>query len=408
MNSHMPESHDMEGRRDLIAMEKAPNHALRFVLLLGIVSLFADMTYEAARSITGPYLAILGASATVVGIVAGLGELAGYGLRLVSGIISDRTQRYWAVTLVGYTVNLLAVPLLALAGNWPAAAALIVAERCGKAIRNPARDAMLSHAAAGIGRGWAFGVHEAMDQIGAIIGPIIVMGVLAWKGDYRCGFAVLAVPALLALTVLAVARKFYPRPRDLEPTVRADNATNLRSVFWLYMAATACVALGFADFPLAAFHMKSEGMVADQWIPLIYAGAMAVDALSALLLGRLFDRKGMVVLIAVVAVSAWSVPLIFLSGVAPMLLGMALWGLGMGAQESIVRAVVAQIVPADQRATGFGVFNAGFGLAWFAGSALMGVLYDSSLLALAVFSVGAQLVSLPLFYSVRKRYTPLQ
>lgn len=273
-------------------MGKQPNHALRFVLLLGVVSLFADMTYESARSITGPYLSILGASATVVGIVAGLGEFIGYGFRIVSGVISDRTHRYWTVTIAGYAVNLLAVPALALAGNWEIAAVLIMAERFGKAIRNPARDSMLSHAAHGLGRGWAFGVHEAMDQIGAMIGPIIVAGVLAWKSSYQYGFAVLAVPAVLALAVLAVARITYPQPHDLEPSFNAGKNIGLRSTFWLYLAAVACIALGFADYPLAAFHMKTTGIVTDKWIPLIYAGAMGVDALSALVLGRLYDRGG--------------------------------------------------------------------------------------------------------------------
>lgn len=377
--------------------------ALRFVLLLGVVSLFADMTYEAARSITGPYLAILGASATVVGLVAGLGELIGYGLRIVSGVMSDRTHRYWAITIAGYAVNLLAVPAMALAGSWEIAAVLIMAERFGKAIRTPARDAMLSHAAHGLGRGWAFGIHEAMDQIGAMIGPIIVAAVLAWKGSYEYGFAVLAVPALLALAVLAVARINYPQPHDLEPSFRAREASGLRSTFWFYLIAVACIALGFADYPLAAFHMKTEGIVADKWIPLIYAGAMGVDALSALAFGRLYDKKGFPVLLVMIAASAWSAPLVFLTGLMLLILGMALWGVGMGAQESIIRAVVADIVPRDRRATGYGVFNAGFGLAWFVGSALMGLLYDRSLIALAAFSVVAQLASLPLLYFVQKR-----
>jgi len=382
---------------------RANRIALRFVILLGAVSLFADMTYEAARSITGPYLATLGAGATVVGLVAGLGELIGYGLRIVSGVISDRTHRYWAITIAGYAVNLLAVPALALAGSWEIAAVLIMAERFGKAIRTPARDAMLSHAAHGLGRGWAFGIHEAMDQIGAMIGPIIVAAVLAWKGSYEYGFAVLAVPALLALAVLAVARISYPQPHGLEPSFRAHEAGGLCSTFWFYLMAVACIALGFADYPLAAFHMKTEGIVADKWIPLIYAGAMGVDALSALVFGRLYDKKGFPVLLVMIAASAWSAPLVFLTGPVLLTLGMALWGIGMGAQESIIRAVVADIVPRDRRATGYGVFNAGFGLAWFAGSALMGFLYDRSLIALAAFSVVSQLASLPLLYSVQKR-----
>ena len=384
-------------------MSKRPGRALRFVLLLGVVSLFADMTYEAARSITGPYLGILGAGAAEVGIVAGLGEFIGYGLRILSGMISDRTRRYWTITIAGYAINLLAVPALALAGRWETAAVLMMAERLGKAVRTPARDAMLSHAAHDLGRGWAFGVHEAMDQIGAMIGPIIVAGILAWKGSYQYGFAVLAVPAVLALAVLAVARITYPQPHDLEPSLYDGKSSGLRSVFWLYLAAVACIALGFADYPLAAFHMKTTGIVTDKWIPLIYAGAMGVDALSALVLGRLYDKRGFPVLLIAVAASAWCAPLVFFSGPVLLTLGMMLWGIGMGAQESIIRAIVADIVPRDRRATGYGIFNAGFGLAWFTGSALMGLLYDRSMIALGAFSVMAQLASLPLLYSVHKR-----
>ncbi|MHB1417602.1 MAG: MFS transporter, partial [Chloroflexota bacterium] len=190
--------------------------ALQFIVLLGIVSLFADMTYEGARSITGPFLGILGASATVVGIVAGFGELVGYGLRLVSGYVADRTQRYWTITMVGYAINLLAVPLLALAGRWEVAALFIILERTGKAMRNPPRDAMLSHATSQVGRGWGFGLHEALDQVGAVLGPLLVAGILALQGDYRPAFAVLGLSALAALALLVAARLSYPTPRDFE------------------------------------------------------------------------------------------------------------------------------------------------------------------------------------------------
>ena len=129
------------------------SHALKFIILLGIVSLLADMTYEGARSITGPYLAILGANAVVVGFVAGFGEFIGYALRLVSGYLSDKTRKYWAITITGYFINLLAVPLLALAGSWEIAAVLLITERMGKAFRTPARDVMLSHACSEVGQG---------------------------------------------------------------------------------------------------------------------------------------------------------------------------------------------------------------------------------------------------------------
>lgn len=370
--------------------------ALGFVVLLGVVSLFADMTYEAARAINGPYLALLGASATAVGLVAGLGELLGYGLRLLSGILSDRTRRYWTLTILGYAVNLVAVPLMALAGRWDLAAGLMLAERLGKALRTPARDAMLSHAAHAIGRGWAFALHEALDQVGAMLGPLIVTAVLALRGSYASAYAALAAPAGLALAVLLAARLLHPRPRDLEPAAARPEARGLSRRFWQYALAAALIAAAFADFPLIAYHLKTQGLLADQHIPLLYAGAMGVDALAALFFGRWYDRRGLRALMAAVGVSAFAAPLAFASSAPLCVAGMALWGLGMGAQESVLRAAVADLVPADRRATGYGVFNTVFGIAWFAGSALMGLLYDLAPLALAGFSVAGQLAALPL------------
>ena len=378
--------------------------ALKFVVLLGVVSLFADMTYEGARSVTGPYLAILGASGTVVGIVAGFGELIGYGLRLVSGYISDRTGRYWTITLLGYGINLLAVPLLALAGWWEIAALLIIAERMGKAIRTPARDAMLSHATAKMGRGWGFGLHEALDQIGAMLGPLIVAGVLYIKGDHRLGFGILLVPAILALTVLVMTRLLYPHPRAFEVGSAKLESKVFPKVFWIYLAAVALIAMGYVDFPLIAYHFKRVSIVSDDWIPIFYAIAMGVDALAALLFGRLFDRIGISILIAAAFISSIFAPLVFFGGFYFALLGMVLWGVGMGAQESIMRAAIAGMVSMDRRGSAYGIFNTGYGIFWFLGSALMGILYDTSIPALVVFSIISQLASVPLFLLVRKEH----
>lgn len=376
--------------------------ALKFVVLLGVVSLFADMTYEGARSITGPYLAVLGASGAAVGFVAGFGELIGYGLRLISGYLSDRTGRYWAITIFGYALNLIAVPLLALAGRWEVAALLIVAERAGKALRTPARDAMLSHATYQTGRGWGFGLHEAMDQIGAMLGPLIVAGVLYFRGGYQTGFAVLLVPAVLALAVLLAARFLYPTPRDLEVEQARPESSGLPRVFWIYLAAVALMAAGYADFPLISYHFQKTSVVPESWIPVFYAVAMGVDALAALLFGRLFDRIGLSILAAVALLSSLFAPLVFFGGFALAFLGMALWGVGMGAQESIMRAAVANMVPAGRRGSAYGVFNTGYGVFWFAGSVLMGVLYDNSLALLVVFSIAIQLAAVPMLLLTRR------
>jgi len=375
---------------------------LRFVVLLGVVSLFADMTYEGARSITGPYLAVLGASATTVGVVAGFGELIGYVLRLASGYWADRTQRYWTITIFGYAVNLLAVPLLALAGHWSLAAVLIILERTGKAIRTPARDAMLSHATQQMGRGWGFGLHEALDQAGATLGPLVVAGVLYLQEGYRPAFAFLAVPALLSIGTLLFARRLYPRPQSLERLTPALQARGFAGGYWLYLAAASCIAMGYADYPLMAYHFEKAGIVPKEWIAVFYAIAMAVDGLAALAFGHWYDRRGMAVLVTASVVSALFAPLAFLGGFGAALAGAVLWGIGMGAQESVMRAAVAAMSPRDRRGTAYGLFNMGFGVFWFIGSAVMGLLYDLSLPALVVFSVAAQLAAIPLLIASQR------
>jgi predicted MFS family arabinose efflux permease len=379
--------------------------ALKFVILLGFVSLCADATYEGARSITGAYLGVLGASGTVVGLVAGFGELIGYALRLVTGYISDRTQKYWGITTLGYFINTAVVPLLALTGSWQAAAGLMIAERTGKAIRTPPRDVLLSHAATQVGRGFGFGLHEAMDQIGAVMGPLAVAGVLYFQGGYRGGFAILIVPAVLGLIVLLVAQLLYPNPRDFEAVTPELQGEGLPRVFWIYLGAVALVAAGYADFPLIAYHFQQKAIASPNTIPLFYALAMGIDAVAALIFGRLFDSKGISILMVAVLISSIFPPLIFFGNSNFALLGMALWGVGMGAQESIMKAAVAGMVPMDKRASAYGIFSTGYGLSWFLGSALMGILYDRSINSLVIFSIVIQLAAIPIFLLVKRTAT---
>lgn len=387
-------------RANTLSTALVRGRAVKFVILLGIVSLFADMTYEGARSVTGPYLGSFGVSAATVAFVAGFGELIAYVVRLASGFLSDKTGRYWTITLFGYALNLFAVPFLALAGRWEIAAALIIAERFGKGIRNPPRDVMLSHATKEIGRGWGFGLHEAMDQIGAVLGPLIVSLVLFLKGGYRLGFAVLAIPALLAVTILIVARILYPSPRDLEPITEAAADGRYPKTFWLYLGAVALLAAGFADYPLIAYHFSKGTAISKHWIPVFYAVAMGTAALAALLFGRLFDRFGLSVLAVSAVIALGFAPLVFLGGFYMALVGVALWGIGIGTHESVMRAAVAGMAPANRRGTAYGVFNTGYGIAWFAGSVLLGYLYGISITSLVVFSMAAQLLSVPLLLVV--------
>jgi predicted MFS family arabinose efflux permease len=373
--------------------------AFRFVLIIGIVNLFADMAYEGGRSITGPFLGSLGASATIVGFVAGFGELLGYGLRSVSGYFADKTHRYWLVTFLGYLVNVLAVPALALAGNWPLAAILIIAERTGRAIRKPAVDTMISYAGKSIGRGWVFGLNEGLDQAGAAISPLIVALVLYRKGGYRSGFAVLLIPALLCLATLVVARISHPRPREMEQEpADFSEAKGFPKAFWIFVGAGALVAAGFADFSLIAFHFQKAAIVSQMAIPLLYAVAMGAGALSNLLFGRLFDRIGFPIVIVAFLIGALFAPMVFLGGFWLVLVGMAVWGIGMGAQNSLLKAILTDLMPVTKRSTGFGLFYTCYGVAWFIGSAAMGLLYDKWLTTLIIFSVFLQLAALPLFF----------
>lgn len=370
--------------------------------MIGVVSFFADLTYEGARSELGPYLAMLRASGAAVGIVSGLGELLGYGLRLVSGRAADRTGLFWPITLGGYVLQMLAVPLLAFTHTWPQAAILIVLERVGKATRNPPRDAMLAHAGQKVGGyGWVFGVHEAMDQFGALVGPLLVAGVLAWRQSYSLAFGVLVVPAVLTLLAVTVARLTYPHPEALESGGSGPIAArHLPKVAWIYIVGAGMVAAGFADFPLISYHLVKGDVAGGTWIAIFYAVAMVVSGTGSLVFGRLFDRYGFKVLIWLTLVTAAFAPLVFLGGFWVALAGAAIWGLGMGVHESIIPAAVAPWIPADRRASMFGLFTALYGAAWFVGSAVMGVLYDRSVAATVAFCMACQLAAIPFFIFV--------
>jgi MFS family permease len=378
--------------------------ALRFIVLIGILSFFADFTYEGSRSVIGPYLATLQASGTVVGIVTGFGEFLGYGLRLFSGRWADSTGRYWPITIFGYVVQMASVPMLALTGSWPAAAVLIILERIGKAIRNPPRDVMLSYAGkqAG-GYGWAFGLHEALDQFGAMFGPLAVSAVLTHGGSYREAFAVLFIPALINLSLVLLARFLYPKPEDMEVTQHAIVRTDLPRVFWIYLLGAVLVAAGFADYPLIAYHFTRANTVPGSWIAIFYSLAMAVSGTGSLVLGRLFDRYGFAVLVALTIASSLFAPLVFLGGFWLALVGAAIWGLGMGVHESIIPAAISPMVSPRRRASAFGTFTAGYGFFWFLGSAVIGILYDFSVPVVIVFCLATQLAAVPIFIWVDRR-----
>ncbi|WP_250847746.1 MFS transporter [Streptomyces hygroscopicus] len=383
----------------------------RFVVWFGTVSLLADVVYEGARSVTGPLLASLGASSLVVGVVTGAGEAAALGLRLVSGPLADRTHRFWGLAIAGYALTVVSVPVLGVAGVLWAACVLVIAERVGKAVRSPAKDTLLSHATAATGRGRGFAVHEAMDQIGALVGPLLVAGVLALTGDdYAPALGVLAVPGAAALGLLVRLRSRVPDPEAYErgaapKAPRAAAGGRLPTAFWTYAAFTAATTTGFATFGVLSYHLVQRHLLATAWVPVLYAGAMAVDAVAALVTGWLYDRYGPRVLVALPVLTAAVPCLAFTHTLAPAAAGSLVWGAAMGIQESTLRAVVADLVPSGRRATAYGVFAGAVGAASLAGGALTGGLYGYSVPVLITVVVVIQVLALALLGVTTTRRT---
>lgn len=367
--------------------------ALSFVLAFGIVSLFADMSYEGMRGIAGPFLANLGATGLAVGIIAGTGELAGYVMRLFSGRLADSTRAYWPITLAGYVIQMAAVPAMALAGNWWVAAGLIVIERAGKAIRNPARDAMLSRAGESIGHGWAFGLHEALDQLGAFAGPLIAFLVLSHHGDYRAAFAWLALPSLVTLILVFTVRLRHGALGHIERPHDGEMKRSMSGAFWFYAGAASLIAFGFADFTLMSFHFGKIGIISGDMIALFYAAAMLMDGAASLLFGRWFDKAGLKVVYGGIFLGLAVAPLAFLGGWWGAAIATLLWGAALGVHEAVMSAAVASLVPLHARARAYGIFTAIFGTAWFAGSVVLGALYDFSLITLVIVATLTQLAA---------------
>lgn len=385
---------------------------MRFVLGFGVVAGLGDFVYEGARSVIGPYLATLGASAAVVGLVTGAGEAVALLFRLVSGPLSDRTRRPWPITVVGYAITMVSVPLLAVSQVLWQAVALVIGERFGKAVRSPAKGVMMAAAGSSLGRGRAFAIQEVLDQVGAVAGPLVVAAMVAVSG-FRLGFGVLAVPAAASLLVLGALRWAAPHPEAYEqqpapspPEAAApERQPRLPARFWGYTVFTALTMLGYATFAVLAYHLQVHHVVPTYQIPIIYAVAMGADALAALGSGWVYDRVGLHGLVVLPFLAA-AVPLLSLS-TEPVLvwLGALVWGAAMGVHESTMKAAVADLAPATRRGTGYGVFAAVHGLAWFGGATAIGALYDLSVAAVVTFTVVVQAVALAAFIPLVIRST---
>ncbi|MGN1216268.1 MAG: MFS transporter [Candidatus Cryptobacteroides sp.] len=387
---------------------KNMSRAMLFILLFGIVSMFSDMTKESAESIRGAFLSLMGASAATIGLVSGLGELVGYSLRFVSGRLADRTRKYWPLVILGYCLELVTIPALALVGEngWIAACILLVIQKFGKAIKKPAKDTVVSFAASREGAGKAFGLQELLDQFGAVLGPLLLYVIMLFKTDgstferYSFCFLALAVPAAITLVLLLVTRHHFPNPDQFEPDAKEYVPFKVGKQFVLYIAGISLFAFGFLDYSLVAMHISrtASDTISPEVLPLLYSAAMFVDAVAALVFGNLYDRWGMKVLVVSTILAAPFSFLVFL-GHSPLSLiaGVVMWGIGMGAQESILKAAVTRMTPKTSRATGFGIFSLAFGVAWFLGSWILGALYDVNPTLMAAVSTACQLLAIPFY-----------
>lgn len=388
--------------------KKRISGALAFITLMGIVSLFSDMTHEGARSVLGEYLNLTGASAATIGFVSGVGELCGYSLRLLSGFIADKTKKYWTLVIAGYALQVLAIPALALIpeNGWVIACGLVILERIGKAIKKPAKNTLVSFAASEVGTGKGFAYQEFLDQLGAFLGPVLLFVISLIKGTgnlfstYRICFAFLGIPALITIALVVFSKVKYPNPEIFEKEKEEKKEFHFQKSFVYYMIAICLFAFGFADFTLITLHAAKMQVFPEATLSLLYAAAMAVDAFAALFFGWLFDRIGLKALILSTLCSAFFSCFIFLSGNPWMIgVGIILWGVGMGAQESIMKAAVSKIIPKSMRSSGFGIFETGFGIAWFLGSWLLGALYDVNPVYLVIVSVAVQILAI-VFYMI--------
>ena len=400
-------------------MKNYKKTALRLILLFGVISLLGDIIYEGARGVNGPYLKTLGASAAIVGLVAGIGELLGYLIRLVSGYFSDKTRAHWFFTIFGYSF-LMVIPMLALTGIWQFAAIFMVLERIGKGLRSPAKDTILSQATKQVGTGFGFAIVEFMDQIGATVGPLIFTFFFMSIGpgdksiiDYQHGYSLMWFPFVVLMMVLFAAFFMVKNPEELEnDIVKKPQPDRITRTFWLYCIFTFVTTLGFLNFAIIGYHLKANAIVTDAQIPLLYALAMAVDAVIGLVIGKWYDRlkvrfdnehAGLLLLIILPVLTAL-IPLFALSPGLPIIItGVILWGIVMGTHETIMKAGIADITSIRKRGTGYGIFNMLYGVAIFIGSASAGFLYDYSVTLLIILMVVVELAALPVFFVLRKK-----
>ena len=392
--------------------------AVRAIIIFGVISLLGDMVYESARGANSQYFELIGISAAKVGLVFGIGEFLGYFLRLISGVISDKSKKPWAFMFIGYGM-LFFVPLMGFTKNWNVLFILILMERIGKAIRNPSKDTVLSAISENqVGVGFAFGLQEALDQVGAFLGPLIFTAVFYFTGkntlaEYSLGYKFLFIPFVLLMLFLYYSYRVISKGNLLGKEYgREFKSEKLKPIFWMYMAFTFFATLGFLNFSTLGYHMKSQNILTDGKITLIYSVAMIVDALTALIVGRLYDKlkeksgkkNGGILVLGAIPLVTLLLPFFGLTmSKSLIIISMIIFGIIMGTHETIMRSAIADITPFDKRGTGYGVFNTGYGLALFLGATITGYLYDKNLNSvILIMTVLCEIIAAIIFIKMKR------
>lgn len=409
---------DVKMSKKKIKKDNNVNFAVRAIIIFGIISLLGDMVYESARGANSQYFELIGISAAKVGLVFGIGEFLGYFLRLISGVISDKSKKPWAFMFIGYGM-LFFVPLMGFTKNWNVLFVLILMERIGKAIRNPSKDTVLSAISENqVGVGFAFGLQEALDQVGAFLGPLIFTAVFYFTGkntlaEYSLGYKFLFIPFVLLMLFLYYSYRVISKGNLLgEEYGREFKSEKLKPIFWMYMAFTFFATLGFLNFSTLGYHMKSQNILTDGKITFIYSVAMIIDALTALIVGRLYDKlkeksgkkDGGILVLGAIPVVTLLLPFFGLTMSKNLIIvSMIIFGIIMGTHETIMRSAIADITPFDKRGTGYGVFNTGYGLALFLGATITGYLYDKNLNStILIMTVVCEIIAAIIFIKMKR------
>jgi MFS family permease len=368
----------------------------RGVVALGLVSLLMDLSSEFVHALLPLYLSTaMGASMLVIGAIEGAAEAIALGVKAFSGVLSDRVGRRKPLVIAGYGLAALAKPVFALAPSIGWIAAARFGDRVGKGIRGAPRDALIADLTPPNARGLAYGLRQALDTVGAVLGPVAAVAALAWlAGDFRAALWLATIPAVIAVALIVVAVDEPERPgrTDAKRLSFAD-ARRLPTAFWSVTAIATLMAL--ARYSEAFIVLRAAdaglGVAGAPWVMVAMTVVYAATAYPA---GAALDRGrgGALLDGGLAALGAAHATLGFASTPPAVFCGAALWGLHMGLTQGVLAAMVAAHAPADLRGSAFGVFNLASGAATLVASLVAGALWDAAG-APAAFALGAGLAA---------------